>query len=128
MLESYLRWTKTRSPLDNSRSLFIRYQPQHLWYAAMIYKFLLGIAIAFLLASFYFPKIDPSLLSCVSTVFPDGIQGWVLLLLTTSAGVLFVLHGYPKLTQTRRWAGSLKMPVFLCFLSSALEMNNNFIA
>lgn len=30
-------------------------------------------------------------------------------------------HGYPKLTHLKTWSNSLKMPVFLCFLS-ALSM------
>lgn len=85
----------------------------------MMYKFTIGVAIAFLLASL--PKLDLHLLSSVNTEFPSGIQGAVLLLLRVSVGVLFLLHGYPKITHLRQWANSLKMPIFLCFLS-ALSM------
>jgi len=84
----------------------------------MIYKFTIGVAIAFLLASLPF---SPRLLSSVDIEFPAGIQGAVLLLLRVSVGLLFLLHGYPKITHLRQWANSLKMPIFLCFLS-ALSM------
>jgi putative oxidoreductase len=50
--------------------------------------------------------------------FPAGIEGYVLLLFRVGTGVLFMLHGYPKLTHLRTWANSLKMPIFLCFLSA----------
>lgn len=53
--------------------------------------------------------------------FPEGIQGWTLLALRTGLGVLFVLHGYPKLTHLQQWSDALKMPIYLCFLS-ALSM------
>ncbi len=86
----------------------------------MIYKFAIGFAIAFLLGSFNLP-FGPSLLSSLSDIFPNGLQGLVLLLLRLSVGVLFLLHGYPKMTHLRLWADGLKMPIFLCFLS-ALSM------
>ncbi|HEY9657421.1 MAG TPA: DoxX family protein [Allocoleopsis sp.] len=50
--------------------------------------------------------------------FPAGIEGSVLLLFRIGTGVLFMLHGYPKLTHLKTWATSLKMPVFLCSLSA----------
>lgn len=87
----------------------------------MIYKFALGFASAFLLASINLPNLGFNLLSSLNPVFPTGIQGGVLLLLRVSLGVLFILHGYPKITHLRVWADSLKMPIFLCFLS-ALSM------
>jgi putative oxidoreductase len=88
----------------------------------MIYKFAIGLALSFLLASSSnFPQLGPNLLSSLNTVFPGGIIGVVLLLLRVGVGVLFVFHGYPKITHLRRWANSVKMPVFLCFLS-ALSM------
>lgn len=52
-------------------------------------------------------------------VFPVGIQGGALLLLRVGLGVLFVLHGYPKLTHLKMWSEALKMPIYLCFLSAA---------
>jgi len=53
--------------------------------------------------------------------FPGGIEAWTLLLLRVGVGFLFMQHGYPKITHLQTWANSLKMPVFLCFLS-ALSM------
>ncbi|MCY7369157.1 MAG: DoxX family protein [Chamaesiphon sp.] len=53
--------------------------------------------------------------------FPSGVEGIVLLLLRVGTGILFVLHGYPKMTHLKQWATALKLPVFLCFLS-ALSM------
>ncbi len=88
----------------------------------MIYKFVFGVAIALLLASYrssHLPILN--LLSWAYLGFPAGIQGWTLLLLRVGVGVLFVLHGYPKITHLRQWANSLHMPLFLCFLS-ALSM------
>jgi putative oxidoreductase len=84
----------------------------------MIYKFLLGVAIAFVLASFHLPQVGPHLLSAVYNFYPDGFQGLALLLLRVSVGVLFLIHGYPKATHVRQWAESLKKPIFLCFLSA----------
>lgn len=53
--------------------------------------------------------------------FPGGIEGYTLLLLRVGVGILFMQHGYPKITHLRTWATSLHMPVFLCLLS-ALSM------
>jgi putative oxidoreductase len=83
----------------------------------MIYKFATGATI-FLLASFNLPKLGPHMLSALYDVFPGGFQGVVLFLLRVGVGVLFLFHGYPKITHLRRWASSLKMPIFLCFLSA----------
>jgi putative oxidoreductase len=51
--------------------------------------------------------------------FPAGIEGWMLLLLRVCVGILFVQHGLPKMTHLKLWADSLKMPIFLCFLSAS---------
>jgi putative oxidoreductase len=53
--------------------------------------------------------------------FPTGVQGGALLLLRVAVGVLFLFHGYPKITHLKQWSDSLGMPRFLCFLS-ALSM------
>lgn len=50
---------------------------------------------------------------------PVGIQGWTLLALRVGLGVLFVLHGYPKLTHLQTWSSHLKMPIYLCALSAS---------
>jgi putative oxidoreductase len=89
----------------------------------MVYKFALGFAIALLLtASSSVANLRGlNLLNSIYIGFPTGLEGIALLLLRVGTGVLFMLHGYPKLTHLQQWAGSLKMPVFLCFLS-ALSM------
>jgi putative oxidoreductase len=90
----------------------------------MIYKFVIGIAIAALSSkSSEFALLEPvlSLLSKLYISFPAGIQGAVLLLLRASVGLLFLQHGFPKITHLKQWAASVKMPIFLCFLS-ALSM------
>jgi putative oxidoreductase len=88
----------------------------------MIYKFAIGFAIAVLVANVP-PIFQPivNLLSSLYGGFPAGLQGSVLLVLRVCVGVLFLLHGYPKMTHLRLWATSLKMPIGLCFLS-ALSM------
>lgn len=84
----------------------------------MIYKFVLGVAVAFLLASFNFPQLGPHLLSTLYRVYPDGVPGLALLVLRVSVGGLFLIHGYPKVLHLRQWADSINTPVFLCFLSA----------
>ena len=53
--------------------------------------------------------------------FPLGVRGLTLLALRVGVGVLFVLHGYPKLNHLQIWSNALKMPIYLCFFS-ALSM------
>jgi putative oxidoreductase len=84
----------------------------------MIYKFTIGFASAFVLASFSLPQLELHLLSVLFDVYPDGFRGLALLLLRVSVGGLFILHGYPKVMHLRQWAESIKTPVFLCFLSA----------
>ncbi len=85
----------------------------------MIYKFVIGFAIALLLSTNHIPILN--LLNVLYISFPAGIEGLTLLLFRVGTGFLFILHGYPKITHLSLWASSLKMPVFLCFLS-ALSM------
>ncbi len=85
-------------------------------------KFAIGLAIPLLLtdsSAFHFSELN--LLHNLYFGFPPGVEGSALLLLRVGTGVLFILHGYPKMTHLHEWAHSLKMPVFLCFLS-ALSM------
>ncbi len=88
----------------------------------MIYKFAIGFAVALLLTSSsttHLPGLN--LLEPLYIGFPSGLEGITLLLLRVGTGILFMLHGYPKLTHLQTWASSLKMPILLCFLS-ALSM------
>ena len=88
----------------------------------MIYKFTIDLAIALLLANSHTSHLpELNLLSKLYTGFPAGVEGSTLLLLRVGTGVLFLLHGYPKITHLQQWSSALKMPVFLCFLS-ALSM------
>ena len=50
--------------------------------------------------------------------FPVGIQGLTLLVLRVGLGILFVLHGFPKVTHLQTWSKALGMPIYLCFLSA----------
>jgi putative oxidoreductase len=86
----------------------------------MIDKFAVGLVFTLLIGAVKVPS-SLHLLASLSGTFPDGFQGIVLLLLRVSVGGLFLCHGYPKITHLRQWAESLRMPVFLCFLS-ALSM------
>ncbi len=59
--------------------------------------------------------------------FPDGIQGWTLFALRVGFGILFVLHGYPKITHLQQWSQALKMPIYLCFLSAVSMFFGGFL-
>jgi putative oxidoreductase len=87
----------------------------------MIYKFALGVAIALLVAkvSPHQAELSLKVFSSLNPVFPAGLPGWALLFLRAGVGGLFLLHGYPKITHLREWSDSMKMPLFLCFLSAA---------
>ena len=63
-------------------------------------------------------ELISNLLTSLYAVFPTNLQAWALLTLRVGLGVLFVLHGYPKLTHLRMWSDALKMPIYLCFLSA----------
>ena len=88
----------------------------------MIYNFAIKAAISILLVSNVLANLPIlNLLNVLYVGFPDGIQGVTLLLLRVGVGVLFWLHGYPKITHLQQWSNGLKMPIALCFLS-ALSM------
>ncbi len=87
----------------------------------MVYKFILGLAIALLFSGSNPLLSGLTMLHQLYPGFPAGIEGIVLLVLRLGTGLLFMLHGYPKLTHLQQWASSLKLPQFLCFLS-ALSM------
>jgi putative oxidoreductase len=87
----------------------------------MIYHVAIGFALSLLLASVSDNIPLLNLLNNLYIGFPAGIPGITLLLLRLGTGILFMLHGYPKITHLRIWADGLKMPIALCFLS-ALSM------
>ncbi|MEO1005153.1 MAG: DoxX family protein [Cyanobacteria bacterium J06638_38] len=63
-------------------------------------------------------ELGSNLLIFFDSDFPVGVQGYTLLALRVGFGVIFVLHGYPKITHLQQWSKALKMPIFLCFLSA----------
>jgi putative oxidoreductase len=86
----------------------------------MIYPFAIGLIFSILFANVSsLPVLN--LLDYLYTGFPSGIVGITLLLFRVGTGILFMLHGYPKITHLQQWAHDLKMPIALCFLS-ALSM------
>ena len=51
--------------------------------------------------------------------FPGGLKSSTLLIFRACMGIIFMLHGYPKLTHLKQWSKSLQMPIFLCFIGAA---------
>lgn len=87
-------------------------------------KYIFAAIGTFLLTSGTLFDAWDSILNLIDLLYPPflfGIKGWMLLIFRVSVGILFVLHGFPKLVNLRKWAKSLKMPADLCFLS-ALSM------
>ena len=84
---------------------------------------LASFAIAFILFHSLFAKT----VSAASTMawiypansFPGGLKSWTLLIFRICMGIVFMLHGYPKLTHLKQWSKSLNMPIFLCFIGAA---------
>lgn len=87
----------------------------------MIYNFAIGLVVSLLISRIASNLPGLNLLNSLYIDFPDGISGITLLLLRVGTGVLFILHGYPKITHLQQWSSALKMPIALCFLS-ALSM------
>jgi putative oxidoreductase len=85
----------------------------------MIYKFALGVAIAFLIGNVTSPLPSAALhlLKSLYLAFPAGLAGLTLLLVRVGVGGLFMMHGYPKITHLQQWSAAVKMPIALCFLS-----------
>ena len=82
------------------------------------------IAIALILFNSIFTKT----VSAASTMgwiypidsFPGELKSWTLLIFRVCMGIVFMLHGYPKLTNLKKWSKSLNdMPIFLCFIGAA---------
>lgn len=76
---------------------------------------------AFALASGLLLRLPDWIVACIDFFylgFPGGLVGITLLLFRVAVGVLFVMHGYPKITHLHTWAKGMGMPIFLCFLSA----------
>ena len=62
-----------------------------------------------------------SLLAPLSTLYPEfitGPQGFMLLAFRAVVGLLFILHGLPKLKNLKTWSQALGAPLPLCLLSA----------
>ncbi len=59
-----------------------------------------------------------TLLSALYPEFVEGAQGYMLLTFRTVIGLLFILHGLPKLKNLKTWSEALGAPLPLCFLSA----------
>ena len=58
--------------------------------------------------------------------FPGEIKSWGLLIFRVSIGIIFIRHGYPKLTHLKQWSKSLKIPIPLCFFGAAVMFFGGF--
>ena len=59
--------------------------------------------------------------------FPGELKSWTLLIFRVCIGVIFIVHGYPKLTHLKQWSKSLNdMPIFLCFIGAATMFFGGF--
>lgn len=62
-----------------------------------------------------------------SDSFPGELKSIILLIFRVGMGILFVLHGYPKLTHLKQWSKSLNnMPIPLCFIGAATMFLGGF--
>lgn len=62
-----------------------------------------------------------------SDSFPGEFKSLILLIFRVCIGVIFVGHGYPKLTHLKQWSESLNnMPIFLCFIGAATMFFGGF--
>ena len=74
-------------------------------------KLILAIT-AFVLSSGILFKIPVSATTNVAWIypaadFPGELKSLVLLIFRIGIGIIFVLHGYPKLTHLKQWSKSL---------------------
>ena len=58
------------------------------------------------------------LISLVLPAAPTGPAAGGLLLLRVFTGLVFIRHGWPKLSNLNTWAAAMKTPSWLCFLSA----------
>ena len=61
------------------------------------------------------------ILNILSPLYPSfiaGPQGYMLLAFRAVVGLLFILHGLPKLKNLKTWSDALGAPLPLCFLSA----------
>ena len=62
-----------------------------------------------------------------SDSFPGELKSIILLIFRVGMGILFIFHGYPKLTHLKQWSKSLNnMPLFLCFIGASVMFFGGF--
>ena len=62
-----------------------------------------------------------------SDTFPGELKSIILLIFRISMGIIFVLHGYPKLTHLKQWSKSIhNMPIWLCFIGASVMFFGGF--
>ena len=94
-------------------------------------KLILAIT-AFVLSSGILFKIPVSATTNVAWIypaadFPGELKSLVLLIFRIGIGIIFVLHGYPKLTHLKQWSKSLNnMPIPLCFIGASAMFFGGF--
>ena len=70
------------------------------------------------LTSGLFSQLSPLVAVVYPEGFPGGLLGIALLILRVVFGILFVRHGYPKITHLTQWSKALKFPIYLCFIAA----------
>ena len=94
-------------------------------------KFIYAI-VAFVLTSgilFKTPVFATSTMAWIypTDSFPGELKSIILLIFRVGMGILFILHGYPKLTHLKQWSQSLNnMPIPLCFIGAATMFFGGF--
>ena len=58
------------------------------------------------------------LISLIVPSAPVGLAGSGLLVLRLFTGLVFIRHGWPKLSNLKTWSTAMKTPAWLCFLSA----------
>ncbi len=95
-------------------------------------KFIYAV-VAFLVTSGILLKIPalsaPSSFALIypSDSFPGELKSIILLIFRVGMGILFIFHGYPKLTHLKQWSKSLNnMPIWLCFIGASVMFFGGF--
>ena len=94
-------------------------------------KLVLAIA-AFILSSGILFKIPVSATNNLAWIYPSAdfpgeIKSLILLIFRVGTGIIFMLHGYPKLTHLKQWSKSLNnMPIPFCFIGAAAMFFGGF--
>ena len=62
-----------------------------------------------------------------SDSFPGDLKSIILLIFRVGMGIIFIRHGFPKLTHLQQWSKSLNnMPIWLCFIGASTMFFGGF--